>query len=276
MPELPEVECIVRGLKDRLPGEKITGVFFVHDKMLRGIGSEAFKEETRGGTINNLERRGKYILFFLSSAKILEIHLRMTGRLYYFSGPTDPQKHTGAVFYLESGGELHYQDIRKFGTFRIYAERMLHAAKPSLLGLDPLAENFTRDVFAELLGRNPRRMIKSFFLDQKYIAGMGNIYTDETLFRAGINPERKIKSLSREETNRLFEALLSTLKEGIACGGTSISDYRDIWGRQGGFQKRLRVYRREGARCLCCGGVIRRKAVAGRGTYYCPVCQPLL
>lgn len=275
MPELPEVECIVRDLKEYLNGKKITGVFFTFYKMLQDISPEAFEKEIRGAVIRDIKRKGKYILFFLSNDKILEVHLRMTGRLYYYPGPVDPQKYTGAVFYFESGDELHYQDIRKFGTFRIYAKQMLFKSKPCLLGLDPLTGNFTPDSFSEMLKKNPGRKIKSFLLDQKNIAGMGNIYTDETLFKAGINPERKVKSLSVEETNRLFESLLSTLKEGIDCRGTSISDYRDIWGQEGGFQKRLKVYRREGSYCLRCGGAIRRMVVAGRGTYYCPVCQPL-
>jgi formamidopyrimidine-DNA glycosylase len=275
VPELPEVECIVRDLKEYLNGKKITGVFFTFYKMLQDISPEAFEKEIRGAVIRDIKRKGKYILFFLSNDKILEVHLRMTGRLHYYTGPVDPQKYTGAVFYFESGDELHYQDIRKFGTFRIYAKQMLFKSKPCLLGLDPLTGNFTPDSFSEMLKKNPGRKIKSFLLDQKYIAGMGNIYTDETLFKAGINPERKVKSLSVEETNRLFESLLSTLKEGIDCRGTSISDYRDIWGQEGGFQKRLKVYRREGSYCLRCGGAIRRMVVAGRGTYYCPVCQPL-
>ncbi len=275
MPELPEVECIVRDLKEYVRGKKIIGVFFTYYKMLQDISPEAFDGEIRGEVIRDIKRRGKYILFFLSNDKILEVHLRMTGRLHYYSSPVDPEKYTGAVFYFEGGDELHYLDIRKFGTFRVYEKQVLFKSKPYLQGLDPLLDNFSLDSFSEMLKRNPGRMIKAFLLDQKFIAGMGNIYTDETLFRAGIDPERKVKSLSLEEIDRLFVSLLSTLKEGIDCRGTSTSDYRDIWGQKGEFQQRLKVYRRKGSNCLQCGGAIQRKVVAGRGTYFCPVCQPL-
>ncbi|HHT47576.1 MAG TPA: DNA-formamidopyrimidine glycosylase [Firmicutes bacterium] len=275
MPELPEVECIVRDLNKYLKGKKITGVFFIFYQMLQGVSPEVFGREIRGEVIQEIKRRGKYILFFLSNDKILEVHLRMTGRLYYYSNSVAPEKYTGAVFYLDGGDELHYQDIRKFGTFRLHVKQDLSQLKPYLLGLDPLEDNFTLNSFLEILKRNPGRKIKPFLLDQKNIAGMGNIYTDETLFRAGIHPQRKVNSLTLQEIKKLFESLLSTLKEGIECRGTSVSDYRDIRGQEGEFQKRLKVYRREGAYCLRCGSTIQRKLLAGRGTYFCPSCQPL-
>lgn len=274
MPELPEVESIVRDLKRYVLGKKITGIDFIFFQMLRGVSPEAFSRQIRGNIISDIERKGKYILFFLSNDKILEVHLRMTGRLILYFSSVKLNKYTGVVFYLEGGAELHFQDIRKFGTFRLYEKQNLFQEKPCLLGLDPLEDNFTLESFSKKLKKNPARKVKAFLLDQKNIAGMGNIYTDETLFRAGIHPERKVNSLSAEERKRLFESLLCTLKEGIDCRGTSISDYRDIWGHEGEFQKRLKVYRREGLPCLQCSSTIQRKLVAGRGTYFCPICQP--
>ncbi|MGI6308929.1 MAG: bifunctional DNA-formamidopyrimidine glycosylase/DNA-(apurinic or apyrimidinic site) lyase [Dethiobacteria bacterium] len=275
MPELPEVECLVNDLQNCLAGKKILNMKFFWEKMLPGISSREFCTQICGRTVKKIQRKGKYILFFLSGKKVLEIHLRMTGALLFYAAAVQPAKHTGAIFYLSGNAELHFQDIRKFGTFRLWEEKELHRTKPFLLGPDPLEEGFDFEQFCALLARKPGGMIKTFLLNQKNIAGMGNIYTDEALFRAGIHPARKVGTLSRQEKKSLWKAMRSVLQEGIAFRGTSVSDYKDIRGLPGEFQKRLRVYRREGETCPRCSSKIARCVIAGRGTYFCSHCQPL-
>lgn len=200
----------------------------------------------------------------------------MTGALLFYPAALPlPDKYTGAVFNLSGPAGLHFQDVRKFGTFRLWDERELPQTKPFLLGPDPLAADFAFDQFCYLLEQKPRGSIKSFLLNQKNIAGLGNIYTDETLFRAGIHPAKKVGALSRQERFSLWEAMRYILQQGIASRGTSVSNYKDLQGRPGGFQKMLQVYRRAGEKCPRCHSTVVRCVIAGRGTYLCPGCQPL-
>ena len=275
MPELPEVECLVRDLQNCLAGKQILDLKFFWERMLPGVSSREFCRQIRGRIVREIQRKGKYILFYLSGKKVLEIHLRMTGALLFYPAAVQPGKYTGAVFYLSGNAELHFQDIRKFGTFRLWDEQELPQTKPFLLGPDPLAEDFSFDRFCALLTRKPRGVIKTFLLNQKNIAGMGNIYTDEALFRAGIHPAKKVGDLSRQEKMCLWKAIRSVLREGIACRGTSVSDYKDLRGLPGEFQNKLQVYRRKGEKCPRCHSTIARRVIAGRGTYLCPCCQPL-
>jgi formamidopyrimidine-DNA glycosylase len=274
MPELPEVECIVRDLRECLTGKLIRGMDFMFFQMLRGVKPEDFRRKICGKIISQVKRRGKYILIFLSGDTVLEIHLRMTGRLLYHPVPFSPGKYTGVIFYLQNEEQLHFEDIRKFGTFTIYEKG--EQLRSFLLGPDPIEDEFfSEELFLKILEKRPHSMIKSFLLDQKNIAGLGNIYTDESLFMAGIHPSRKVNNLTTGEKKYLFEAVCQTLKEGICSRGTSFSDYRDLWGNEGEFQKKLKVYRRVGEPCFRCRGTVERKVVAGRGTYICPSCQPL-
>lgn len=274
MPELPEVECLVNDLRNYLVGRKISDVKFFWERMLAGISAYDFCKKICSRTIKKIQRKGKYILIFLSGKKVLEIHLRMTGALLFYAAAFQPVKHTGAIFYLDSNAELHFQDMRKFGTFRLWEEAELPRTKPFLLGPDPLAKEFGFKQFCALLAKKPRGMVKSFLLNQKNIAGLGNIYTDEALFRAGVHPTQKVGTLGRQEKKALWESLRNVLQEGIACRGTSVANYKDIRGLPGEFQKKLRVYRRQGENCPRCAGKIVRCVVAGRGTYLCPRCQP--
>ena len=273
MPELPEVECIVRGLNYLVTGKKIVGLEFFFERMLAGVAVSEFTGQICGLIIKQVKRRGKYILFYLSGGKVLEVHLRMTGRFSFYPGPTRPEKHIGVVFYFDGGSQLHFLDIRKFATFKLWDEKELYKAAPFCLGPDPLQDDFTLDLFLQMLEKKPRSKIKTFFLDQKNIMGMGNIYTDETLFRAGIHPEKRTGSLGAEEKKYLFETINDILREAVALGGTSISDYRNLEGVAGNFQNKLQVYRKKGAACPKCSNNIERIVVSGRGTYFCPYCQ---
>lgn len=273
MPELPEVECIVRDLRNCVIGKKIVDVKFFFKKMLGEITPQEFARQLCGRVIREVKRRGKYILFFLNDNKVLEVHLRMTGRFLFYPAPVEPEKYTGVVFCLSENAQLHFQDIRKFATFRLWEEKELKTALPFRLGPDPLEDDFTLELFLEIIRKRPKSNIKAFLLDQRNFMGMGNIYADEALFRAGIHPFRKTGELSPTEKERLYTAVCSILQEGITFRGTSFSDYRDLKGLPGEFQNRLKVYRRAGSDCPRCGGTVARKVIAGRGTYFCPQCQ---
>lgn len=275
MPELPEVECIKNDLENLVTRKRIEKVKLLNTGLLRGITSNEFCRRVCGKDIEKIERRGKYLLFFLSGDYLLEIHLRMTGHFLYYQNPVKPDKYSRAVFFFNDGSQLHFQDARRFGTFRIWNKKELQKIKPYLLGPEPLNDEFNFAAFQQILHRKPNSGVKSFLLDQGNIAGMGNIYTDESLFRAGIHPARKIKSLSQEEEKKLFQAIKETLGEGVTFGGTSIVNFRDLSGSKGAFQEMLKVYRREKKPCPHCGEKIARLKVAGRSTYYCPSCQPL-
>lgn len=273
MPELPEVECIVRDLRGCVQGKKIVGVEFFFENMLPGITPEEFAGQVCGRIIRSVKRRGKYILFYLSGDKVLEVHLRMTGRFIFHPVPVKPEKYTGVIFYLSGNISLHFQDIRKFATFRLWEKQELYRATPFRLGPDPLEDNFTLESFLAIMAKKPGSKIKAFLLDQRNFMGMGNIYTDEALYRAGIDPARETGELDLKEKKRLYKAVYSILQEGIALRGTSVSDYRDLRGLPGGFQNRLKVYRRAGEPCPRCGTTLQRTVIAGRGTYFCPQCQ---
>ena len=274
MPELPEVECVVRALGSCLPNLKIMDVGFFYDRMLQqGMDRAEFVQRLQGREIREIKRRGKYILIYLSGDLILEVHLRMTGRFLFTTQPVPAARYTGAVFYFEGGSALHFQDIRKFGTFRLWEKDTLTRSPAYKLGPDPLSSAFRFPLFARLLERKQKVRIKPFLLNQQNLAGLGNIYTDEALYRARIHPARTAGSLAATEKKRLFKAVKSVLQESIARGGTTFSDFRDLQGEVGHFQEQLKVYRREKHKCLHCGTPIARTVMVGRGTYYCPSCQ---
>ena len=276
MPELPEVECVVLALRNSLPGKRIAGVEFVYTRMLQNTDAAEFTSLLCGRKIVEIKRRGKYILFFLSGETVLEVHLRMTGRFFFNNAAVAPGPYTGAVFQFEDGSTLHFQDIRKLGTFRLWQAETLLQSPAYRLGPDLLDDSFDFSLFARILEHKKSTGIKSLLLNQKYLAGLGNIYTDEALHLACIHPARTAGSLLPREKKQLFEAIMIVLREGIAHGGTTFFTFRDIQGQPGHFQEQLRVYRRERKRCLQCATPIARTVIAGRGTYYCPACQPRL
>jgi formamidopyrimidine-DNA glycosylase len=293
VPELPEVETIRNILKEFLMGKTIIGSKFSFTGMLGGLSAETFAEDVHGNEIQDIKRRGKYLFFYLSNEKVLEIHLRMTGAFFYYpaesaaaaAAPTPSvtaaaataaaDRHIRAVFYLNDGSELHFRDIRKFATFRLRETGELDGINAARLGPDLLDDFHDQDSdsFREILKKKPRSSLKAFLLEQRNVAGLGNIYTDEALFRAGLNPARRLETLSSEEEASLLRAIRDVLREGIAYGGVSVSDYQNPYGQRGEFQLHLRVYRRENEPCTICQGLIVRTAIAGRGTYFCPACQ---
>ncbi|MCS6953444.1 MAG: bifunctional DNA-formamidopyrimidine glycosylase/DNA-(apurinic or apyrimidinic site) lyase [Bryobacterales bacterium] len=257
MPELPEVETIVRALAPRLTGQRIAGLRFLARRARRGR-----VPELRGRQIRAVRRYGKYILIDLDRG-MLAVHLGMTGRLLW-NGRPGP--YTRAVLRLTGQDAVLFDDPRQFGGIRY------GFAPPAGLGPDAL-EISESEFLDRLLGRKGR--IKALLLNQRFLRGLGNIYTDESLFRARIHPRAPVGRLSRERARALYRAIRDVLSEAIAAGGSSVSDYITPEGAEGLFQFDHRVYGRAGQPCLACGTPIRRIVVAQRGTYYCPRCQLL-
>jgi len=273
MPELPEVETVRRTLQPKLTGLTITGVHLYLPKIVRTPGPEEFKKIITNKKILKIDRRGKYLLLSLSGGYTLAVHLRMTGRLVYVAGDAPPTKHTHIILQLDNGNRLIFTDMRQFGGMWLVPTVALDSLSGYKdLGVEPLDKCFTRDFFKKELCRR-RTRIKSLLLNQTFIAGLGNIYADEVLHRAGINPERQAETLKPRETARLHHAIIDVLMEAIDNRGTTVRDYIDGNGVAGTYQELLRVYQREGKPCLHCGQVITRKKVGGRSSYYCPACQ---
>ncbi|KJR98003.1 MAG: formamidopyrimidine-DNA glycosylase [Peptococcaceae bacterium BRH_c4a] len=273
MPELPEVETVKRSLEAQILGLSFTEIELMMPKIVKTPSPNSFAENLTGKKIKKLGRRGKYLLIHLSDNLTMVIHLRMTGRLVYSPQDKPAEKHTHAIFKLDNGFSLHYSDIRQFGRMGLTDTDKLEAF-PGLkdLGIEPLNENFTRDFLKRELKRK-RTKIKPLLLDQTFIAGLGNIYADEALHRARINPEKIAVNLTARETARLYQSIRDVLSEGIENRGTSFRDYVDGNGQAGSNQESLRVYDREGKPCLGCGKTVARIRLAGRSTYYCPKCQ---
>ena len=272
MPELPEVETIRRTLSLHVLNLKIEKVILLWPGAVVGYEGHGFEEIVRGLSLQSIERRGKYLLITLEGGWSIIAHMRMTGRLNYFPHSQEPEKHTHVVLKL-SKGEIHFTDTRKFGRLQLVRteDRLNH---PSLkrLGPEPLEEEFTPEELGRRLAH--RKMpLKNALLDQAVVAGIGNIYADESLFRAGLSPERLANTLSEEEWSRLYTTIREVLQEGIDANGTSFRDYQDANGEKGAFQRALKVYGRGGEACMLCGRPLAKKRMGGRTTVFCLDCQ---
>ncbi len=272
MPELPEVETIRRGLEEVLPGLIFSRVEVICPGLLKDTSAGEFSASLAGKKISGTDRRGKYLLLNIADGCRIAIHLRMTGRLVFARHQQQTDKHSRLLFHFCDGSSLLFSDIRKFGTVNLLtAGNDCRKGLPAL-GPEPLSGDFN---FPYLDRELEKRLVsvKALLLDQRIIAGLGNIYADEILHRAGIRPERRSRSLVREERLALFRSIREVLEEAISSRGTTMSDYRDASGLAGRFQEKLQVYGRKSQPCLRCGAAICRSQVAGRGTHYCPECQ---
>jgi formamidopyrimidine-DNA glycosylase len=261
VPELPEVETVVRSLAPRLTGRKIEDARFSSHHVVRQKFA-TLRQRVRGQRVNSVRRHGKFIVMELERG-FLTVHLGMTGKLLLDS---EPGPYARAVFTLDRG-LLVYDDIRHFGRIEWSAQPLERAEK-----LGPDALSVTLKDFRELL-KLRRSRIKPLLLNQRFLRGMGNIYTDEALFEARIHPQAMAASLSRERAARLHHAMVDILNTAIRLKGSSVSDYVDADGQKGSFQQQHQVYGREGQPCSICGTPIRRIVVGQRGTHYCPKCQ---
>jgi len=274
MPELPEVETIARGLRAALPGRRIVGVRlgktdFIDDPA-------AIEQQLPGARIAAVRRLGKFLLLDLEPSNgsahnsSLLIHLGMTGRLVTCDPAAPVPLHTHVFFALDDGRELRYTDVRRFGRMGLLQDTSREKSLDSL-GLDPLEAS--EEQFIALL-KDRRARVKALLLDQHVLRGIGNIYADESLWRARIHPMRLGAKLTVDELRRLHRSVRDVLNEAIRLRGSSIADYVDSEGNLGGFQRRHRVYQRDGKKCFRCGAKIRRAIVAGRSSHFCPRCQP--
>lgn len=271
MPELPEVETVVRGLRAPLIGRRISNMWHDWAPSIHSPGAAEFAARIRGQTVRAVNRRGKYILIELEHDTLLA-HLKMSGRLYVADAKStnEADRWVHVRFDLDNGQQLRFSDVRKFG--RVYLTQDL-ASLLGHLGPEPLSDEFSLAGFrAGLSGR--KRAIKAMLLDQEFVAGVGNIYADEALFQAGIHPAAAAKSLKDEETARLRQTIRDALRVGIKHEGASINWYRKPDGQKGESQNHFYVYGRTGLPCRQCGTAINKIRVAQRGTHFCPQCQP--
>jgi formamidopyrimidine-DNA glycosylase len=269
MPELPEVETIARGLNNRVAGERIESVWVGSKPEPLKSSPAAISRALEGAIIRRVQRVGKHIVIDLSSrngsaSSQWIVHLGMTGRMLVCNPQAEVPKHTHLIARLSSGRELRFVDPRRFGRLEV---RESEFRGP---GTEPL--QISVDEFTALFHRS-KAPIKAALLNQKFLHGVGNIYADEALFRAGVRPRRRANTLTRTELKRLHAGLQAVLREAITAGGSSVSDYVDADGEAGLFQLQHRVYGRQGEPCLVCKMPIKKIVVAGRGTHYCPRCQ---
>lgn len=305
MPELPEVETIARGLAKRVTGDVIESVWLGSKPEPLKSPAEHIAKTLEGARIEGVRRMGKHIVFDLQKAHVPQVsvpksgrtrgskkgsrarlrlaltgetsvaprpgraqwivHLGMTGQMLVCSADAEIEKHTHAIAKLKSGRELRFVDPRRFGRLSVETDGDFET-----VGVEPLDVDLAKFVS---LFRGRRTPIKSALLNQKLLRGVGNIYADESLFRAGIRPRRRASTFMGEQLQKLYGAVQEVLKEAIALGGSSISDYVDADGEEGFFQLQHRVYGREGEPCLVCGTAVKRVVIAGRSSHYCPHCQ---
>jgi len=274
VPELPEVETVRIRLEPRLVGRTFERVRIDDTRLVRPYEPMEVAAELEGEHVSALERRGKYLIVRFSSGRSLLIHLRMTGSLRHGpAGSLEDDPYRRAVVRLDDGSDVAYRDVRRFGTWLLLEPGELDAYLDERLGSEPLADEFTP---AELRGRlaGRRAPVKAALLDQRTLAGMGNIYVDEALWRARIHPHRPAGELSAAEVRRLHPAIRAALAVGLERQGSTLRDYRLPDGDSGSMQNEFKVYGREGEPCDRCGTPIEKTRAGGRGTWYCPRCQP--
>ena len=277
MPELPEVETVRARLEPLLVGRELEHVEIFDSRLTRPFDPTVVAAELQGERIAALERRGKYLVVRFETDRVLLIHLRMTGNLLHGRNGSLPANdpYRRAVVRLDDGSDVAYRDVRRFGTWLLLEPGELDPYLEARVGREPLAPSFTTRRLAEVLAGR-RAPVKSVLLDQRRLAGVGNIYADEALWRARIHPLRPGGELETEELQALHRGIRAALRAGIARQGASLRDYRMPDGEAGRMQHEFKVYGRAGEPCERCGTPIEKIRAAGRGTWYCPACQRMV
>jgi formamidopyrimidine-DNA glycosylase len=286
MPELPEVETIRRDLCKMIVDKKITGVKLSKTKVVRGNASQ-IKKLLVGNHFVQIERVGKLLMFLLHSGEYLFVHLKMTGQLFYVREKvvaargghslskeidnTLPNKHTHLVLDFSGGGRMFFNDMRRFAYLQVVNQKQKQIIVETY-GIEPLTKNFTFDKFVKVF-KNRKTNLKAVLLNQKLIAGIGNIYADEICFAAGVRPSRSVAKLTKEELNKLFLASEEIIGRAVKARGTTFNSYVDGSGKKGSFLRQLQVYSRGKMPCLVCGTKLTKIRLAGRGTVFCEKCQ---
>lgn len=272
MPELPEVETVRRSLERSVSGKTVSSVKVYHPKTIRGMEVAPFADALHQERIERVERRGKFLLFDFDRFYLVS-HLRMEGKYFPYPQPVERDKHTHVVFRFTDGSELHYNDVRKFGTMELRdKETAMQTAPLAQLEREPFDPEFTAEVLAENLIRKKRSPIKTALLDQSIFLGLGNIYVDETLHAARVHPLTKAGALTLDDISRIHQAGVDVLRQAVEAGGSTIRSYVSPSGK-GEFQLQLAVYGQKGEPCPRCGTAIEKIKVGGRGTHFCPTCQ---
>ncbi len=275
MPELPEVEHVVRALRRVVVGRAIVATEIRLPKLIAPTSTAAFRRKLKNSRITGVSRRGKYILIELDSDRILAVHLRMTGKFLYLNAEDEVPKHSHAIFYLDNDRRLVFRDQRQFGVMKLVARARLAKTKGIReLAPEPLSDAFSPAYLRDIIARS-HRSLKTLLLDQTKVLGLGNIYAAEALFRAGINPFKIAAQLSSPRVERLHQAIREVLGDAITDSSTSRINLEHPNGFSYGeaFERFWQVYEREGEPCFKCGTRIRRIAHGGRSTYWCPRCQ---
>ncbi len=272
MPEMPEVETIARSLRKALIGRQVESVTLSGHALRRPIAAD-FASKLRGRTFVRIHRRGKYLIAELEPRLFLLIHLGMSGRIFVRNNAAGAASHTHAILHFRDGTELHYTDHRRFGLLSAYeVDALRDIPELKCLGRNPLGPGFSATWLGGQL-RDSGQEIKLFLLDQKRIAGLGNIYACEVLYHAGVHPGRRCRTLTTQEVAQLARAVRRVLRAAIGHRGTTFSDFMDPGGERGSHQSYLRVFQREGEPCRRCRSGIRRLRQGNRSSYYCPGCQ---
>jgi len=274
VPELPEVESVRAQLAPVLVGRRLAQVEIADPRLTRPLDPTEVARELEGEVVEAVDRRGKYLIVRFESGRALLIHLRMTGSLRHARAGTLPDDpHQRAVVRLDDGSDVAYRDVRRFGTWLVLEPADVPAYVDARVGDEPLDHNFRpRDLGRRLANR--RAPVKAALLDQRTVAGIGNIYADEALWRARVHPLRRAGDLTSEEVRALHRGVRRALEVGIARQGSTLTDYRLPDGSSGRMQTEFKVYGRAGEPCPRCGTLVEKIRVAGRGTWYCPRCQP--
>jgi len=284
MPELPEVETIRRDLQKKIKDKQIKDVIVNISKIIKKPSSEEFIAKSKDKKIKEIYRRGKYIIIHLNSEDKLIIHLGMTGLLIYPYNENSEEilegkikaKHNHLVFTFTDDTQLVFNDVRRFG--KIFLVSNINEIETlSKLGVEPLEDYFTEEVFIQILNKKKKGKIKPFLMNQKFITGLGNIYANEVLYRSDIHPLRLIFSLNKEEVRNLYQQIKLVLSEAVELRGSTVADeaYLDTDGEKGKFTKKLQVYARKGEPCIKCGHSIEVVRIEGRSSFICPQCQKL-
>ena len=275
MPELPEVETICRGIRPHVLARTVCTIWHDGKQLRQPVPMEALHKHILGGTIIDVQRRAKYILMEFDSGDLLAIHLGMTGNLGLFTPDSPPSKHCHLGFSLSDGMELRYTDIRRFGSIAFIARDERHALEETFFrttGPEPFADKFSASYLRQkAAGRSIP--VKTFIMTNQIVAGVGNIYANESLFMAGISPKKSVHRISRAAWQRLVTAIREVLDHAIACGGSTISDYVNADQESGYFQINFKVYGKAGEPCSVCGTPIGKEQIGGRASFFCPLCQ---
>jgi formamidopyrimidine-DNA glycosylase len=273
MPELPEVETVRLGLAPGLVGRTFSRIDILDTRLTRPVEPAEVAAELEGERVAAVDRRGKYLIVRFESGLALLVHLRMTGSFSHDSrGTNGSDPYTRAVVRLDDGSDVVYRDVRRFGTWLVLRNDEVEPYLAARLGREPLERKFSSAVLAErLAGR--RAPIKAALLDQRTLAGMGNIYADEALWRARIDPRRPARELSETEVRALHRGIRDALRAGIERQGATLRDYRRPDGSPGSMQAEFKVYGRAGEPCMRCGAPIEKTRLGGRGTWFCAACQ---